>query len=91
MTASEIEKFTELLVNNSKELKLFGATAADGAKKYTEVAGALVKSDIGEKLEKMGIAAEDQREHTLRYMANQTRMGMAQGKTQQELIRGSQA
>ena len=91
MTAAEIEKFTELLVNNSKELKLFGATAADGAKKYTEVAGALVKSDIGEKLEKMGIAAEDQREHTLRYMANQTRMGMAQGKTQQELIRGSQA
>ena len=90
MTAAEIEKFTELLVNNSKELKLFGATAADGAKKYTEVAGALVKSDIGEKLEKMGIAAEDQREHTLRYMANQTRMGMAQGKTQQELIRGSQ-
>ena len=91
MTAAEIEKFTELLVNNSKELKLFGATAADGAKKYTEVAGALVKSDIGQTLEKMGITAEEQREHTLRYMANQTRMGMSQGKTQQELIRGSQA
>lgn len=91
MTAAEIEKFTELLVNNSKELKLFGATAADGAKKYTEVAGALVKSDIGQTLEKMGITADEQREHTLRYMANQTRMGMSQGKTQQELIRGSQA
>ena len=91
MTAAEIEKFTELLVSNSKELKLFGATAADGAKKYTEVAGALVKSDIGQTLEKMGITADEQREHTLRYMANQTRMGMSQGKTQQELIRGSQA
>ena len=91
MTAAEIEKFTELLVNNSKELKLFGATAADGAKKYTEVAGALVKSDIGQTLEKMGITADEQREHTLKYMANQTRMGMSQGKTQQELIRGSQA
>ena len=90
MTASEIERFNEILVNNSKELKLFGSTAADGAKKYTEVAGALVKSDIGKKLEMMGVTADDQREHTLRYMANQTRMGMAQGKTQQELIRGSQ-
>ena len=90
MTASEIERFTEILVNNSKELKLFGSTAADGAKKYTEVAGALVKSDIGQKLEMMGVTADEQREHTLRYMANQTRMGMMQGKTQQELIRGSQ-
>lgn len=38
----------------------------------------------------MGVTADEQREHTLRYMANQTRMGMMQGKTQQELIRGSQ-
>jgi len=91
MTASEIEKFTELLVNNSKELKLFGATAAEGAKRYTEVAGDLVKSEIGQKLELMGITADEQREHTLRYMANQTRMGMIEGKTRQDLIRGSQS
>ena len=90
MSVPEIEKFTELLTNNSKELKLLGATAGDGAQNFAKVAGELSKSKIGEQLERLGVTAEEQREHTLRYMTQQTRMGMAQGKTQQELLRGSQ-
>ena len=90
MSVPEIEKFTELLTNNSKELKLLGATAGEGAQNFAKVAGELSKSKIGEQLERLGVTAEEQREHTLRYMVNQTRMGLAQGKTQQELIRGSQ-
>jgi len=90
MSVSEMEKFNELLTNNSKELKLLGSTAGDGAKNFAKVAGELSKSQIGEQLERLGVTADEQREHTLRYMANQTRMGLAQGKTQQELIRGSQ-
>lgn len=90
MSVPEIEKFTELLTNNSKELKLLGTTAGDGAQNFAKVAGELSKSKIGEQLERLGVTAEEQREHTLRYMTQQTRMGMAQGKTQQELLRGSQ-
>jgi hypothetical protein len=90
MSVPEIEKFTELLTNNSKELKLLGTTAGDGAKNFTKVAGELSKSKIGEQLERLGVTAEEQREHTLRYMTQQTRMGLIQGKTQAELIRGSQ-
>jgi hypothetical protein len=90
MSVPEIEKFTELLTNNSKELKLLGATAGEGAQNFAKVAGELSKSKIGEQLERLGVTAEEQREHTLRYMTQQTRMGMAQGKTQQELLRGSQ-
>lgn len=90
MSVPEIEKFTELLTNNSKELKLLGATAGEGAQNFAKVAGELSKSKIGEQLERLGVTAEEQREHTLRYMTQQTRMGMAQGKTQQDLLRGSQ-
>ena len=90
MSGAEIEKFTELLTNNSKELKLLGSTAGEGAKNFAKVAGELSKSKIGEQLERLGVTAEEQREHTLRYMTQQTRMGLSQGKTQQELIRGSQ-
>jgi hypothetical protein len=90
MSMAEVEKFTALLKNNSKDLKYFGATAADGAKKFAEVAGEMYKTkDIGEKLELLGVTAEEQREHTLRYMATQTRMGMALGKTQEDQIRGA--
>jgi len=90
MSGAEIEKFTELLTNNSKELKLLGSTAGEGAKNFAKVAGELSKSKIGEQLERLGVTAEEQREHTLRYMTQQTRMGLMQGKTQAELIRGSQ-
>ena len=89
-SAEEMEKFTELLVSNSKELKLLGSTAGEGAQNFAKVAGELSKSKIGEQLERLGVTADEQREHTLRYMVNQTRMGLAQGKTQQELIKGSQ-
>jgi hypothetical protein len=89
-SAEEMEKFTELLASNSKELKLLGATAGEGAQNFAKVAGELSKSKIGEQLERLGVTADEQREHTLRYMAQQNRMGLMQGKTQSELIRGSQ-
>lgn len=89
MTTAELEKFNELLISNSKELKLFGSTTAAGAEKFADVAGELVKSDVGQQLEMLGVAANAQREHTLKYMAQQTRMGMAQGKSQQELVKGA--
>ena len=90
-SAEQIEKFNELLTSNSRELKLLGTTAGDGAANFAKVAGELSKSPIGEQLEKLGVTADEQREHTLKYMAQQTRMGMMQGKNQQDLIKGASA
>jgi hypothetical protein len=39
----------------------------------------------------LGVTADQQREHTLKYMAQQTRMGMMQGKSQEQLIKGAAA
>ena len=91
MTTAELEKFNELLKSNSKDLKMFGSTTAAGAEKFADVAGELVKSEVGQKLEMLGVTADAQREHTLKYMAQQTRMGMIQGKSQQDLVKGAAA
>jgi hypothetical protein len=89
MSAAEIEKFNALLKSNSKDLKLFGTTTAEGAKQFAEVAGKLYKSDLGAKLELLGVTADEQREHTLKYMSMQTRMGLDLNKSQAEQIRGA--
>lgn len=91
MTVADMEKFNAIFKTNSRDLKLFGSTAADGAQKFASVAGTLYKSDLGEKLELLGVNADEQREHTLRYMAQQTRMGLSLGKTQEQQIQGAKA
>ena len=91
MTVADMEKFNAILKTNSRDLKLFGATAADGAKNFANIAGTLYKSDLGEKLELLGVNADEQREHTLRYMAQQTRMGLSLGKSQEQQIQGAKA
>ncbi len=93
MTSAEIEKMNSLLASGSKDLALFGGTASGGLEKFTEVAGKIVHpaSELNKKLMLLGISSDEQREHTLKYMANQTRMGMMQGKTQADLVKGATA
>jgi hypothetical protein len=92
MTTAELEKFNEMLMSSAKDLKMFGGTTAAGAKQFAEVAGELTKSaEFGEKLAQMGVTADAQREHTLKYMAQQTRLGLMQDKTQKDLVRGAAA
>ena len=92
MTTAELEKFNEMLMSSAKDLKMFGGTTAAGAKQFAEVAGELTKSaEFGEKLAQMGITADAQREHTLKYMAQQTRLGLMQEKNTKDLIRGASA
>lgn len=93
VTSAEIEKMNSLLSSGSKDLALFGGTAASGLEKFSEVAGKIAHpaSELNKKLMLLGISSDEQREHTLKYMANQTRMGMIQGKSQEELVKGATA
>ena len=92
MTVEQLEKFNELLVSNSKDLKLFGTTAYAGAEQFAKVAGGMYKSkDVGQQLEMLGVTADQQREHTLKYMAQQTRMGMLQKGSTDNLIKSAGA
>jgi hypothetical protein len=93
LTSAEQEKFNALLVSSSKDLALLGGTAANGLEKYADVANKIAHptSELNRKLMLLGVTADEQREHTLKYMALQTRMGMAQGKTQADLVKGATA
>ena len=89
MTLSEIDKFTTLIGKNSKVLSQFGATAAEGAKMFSEVAGTLVKSDLGTQLNQLGITADEQRESALAYMNIQAKTGQLNLKNTKQLIEES--
>jgi ABC-type transporter Mla subunit MlaD len=91
MTVAEIEEFNRILAQSAKDLKYFGATTSEGARQYIRVAGELFKSGAGKELEALGIVANEQRELTLKYMAQETRLGMSRLKTESQLIKGSEA
>lgn len=93
LTSAEQEKFNALLVSSSKDLALLGGTAANGLEKYADVANQIAHPtrELNKKLMMLGVTADEQREHTLKYMALQTRMGMSQGKTQADLVKGATA
>ena len=89
LTVKEIEKLGPLLKEHAKDLALMGGTASEGAKAFANVATELKRADIGERLERLGITSDQQREHTLSYMAQQTRMGTLLNKSQADQIAGA--
>jgi hypothetical protein len=89
MTTTDAAQFNELLSKNNKQLTLLGGTAGIGAKRFAEVSGALVKSNLGETFEIMGITQQEQREAALLYMSIQARTGQMQLKNTEQLIEES--
>lgn len=91
MTIKEFDKFKSIIQSAGKDVKMFGITAADGINKFAETAGQLIDSKLGRTFELMGISQDEQRESTLKYMADQARFGMLQGKSQADLLKGTGA
>jgi predicted chitinase len=89
MTTTDAAQFQEMLSKNNKQLSLLGGTAGAGAKRFAEVSGALVKSNIGQTFEIMGITQQEQREAALLYMSIQARTGQMQLKNTEKLIEES--
>ena len=84
-TKAELDQFGASIKKNAKDLTLLGATAQSGAQKLGEVSGAILKSDMGNALQKLGYSAEDLADSTMTYINLQTRLGRVQGKTTAEL------
>lgn len=93
VTSAELEKFGSMVGSNAKDLALFGGTAAGGLEKFTEVSSKLSHpmSDLNKKFLMLGVTSDQQREHTLKYMAMQTRMGMMKNKNTEDQIKGATA
>ncbi len=91
LSAGEIEKFNKLLGENSKDLALFGGTAAKGVSKFEKVASAIATptSKLNKEFLLMGINSDAQREHIMKYMSEEERLGLAQGRSDEQQIVGA--
>ena len=85
----DFEKFKKVIDANAKSMTIFGATAEQGVTSFLKTAGDLIKSDLGRTLQLMGITAEDQADHTAKYMAQQANFYALQGKGVKELSSGT--
>lgn len=74
-----LEKFAQVVQNNSRALASMGPTANDGTRAWVNATQALVKSDAGSRLMALGYKAEDLGEAMLSYIT------MTGGRTQQEM------
>ena len=91
LSAGEIEKFNKLLGENSKNLALFGGTAANGVSKFEKVASAITAptSKLNKEFLLMGINSDAQREHIMKYMTEEDRLGLAKGLSDEQQIAGA--
>ena len=89
MTMSELEQFNQLISENNRNLAIMGGTATRGAKQFSEVAGQLVKGELGKQLEYMGVTQEEQRKSTLSFMSIQARTGQLELNNTNKLIESS--
>lgn len=76
LTVSQFEKLNKVLIENQKDMKLFGAGAVDGAKQFADTAGSLIRSELGGQLRAMGITQEEQMSHVANFMAMQSKTGI---------------
>ncbi len=90
LSIKEFEKLNKILSANSKEIAMFGATTVGGAEKFIEATGSLLNSEMSKTFEKMGISQDAQMAHAEKYMAQQSRFGLLQGKTTQDVVKGMQ-
>jgi hypothetical protein len=88
-TRDEFEQFASQLAANSQQLAFLGTTTSQATQRFAEVAGDLRRSDLGERLEMLGIQAEEQRELVMGYMSQQARLGRLERMSREQLIQGS--
>lgn len=87
MSMGELDGYVQMIGENSRDLALFSGSVADSRKRFAEIGNEMEPFRAG--LLNMGIDMEAQREGTMGYIRLQTRMGMAQNRTTEELAEGA--
>jgi hypothetical protein len=84
-----LDTFTSAVTANSKDLALLGGNASAGARIFVAVNKSL-QGPFQQSLARLGFSMEETAEYTAGYIAQQTRLGLAQRMTQGELNKGAQ-
>lgn len=87
MSMNELDGYVQLVGANAQDLALFSGSVFEGRKRFAELGKEMEPFRAG--LMNAGIGMEEQREGTMAYIRLQTRMGMAQNKTTEELAVGA--
>jgi len=84
-----LDTFTSAITSNAGSLALLGGSAASGAKIFAQVNKSL-QGSFQQGLARLGFSMDETAEYTAGYLAQQTRLGLAQRMTQNQLNKGAQ-
>lgn len=84
MQTAHVEKFNNLLIQNSREIGMLGGTMMDGARTFTKLTGKMFGSEFGAKLMKLGMTQDQVNEAAIRSMAIQARSSSFLKKSEDE-------
>jgi uncharacterized protein YcbK (DUF882 family) len=83
LTVRELEQYNRLISEGRKELVLFGGTVFTGRQRFAEIGEAM--TPFREELALLGLKQEELNEATMGYIRLQSRLGLTQNRTTQEL------
>ena len=84
-----MEGFQQAVMANSQTLAAFAGTTSEGAKKFSEIVGAITTQPIGAELRNIGLSADMIGEAAAAFLAREQRQGRVQGASQEQLTRGA--
>jgi len=84
------QAFQKQIAENSVALARFRGMTGDGADAFSEIAGKLTRGG-DDSLRRLGMSADQIGESVGAFVTRQTRLGLAQGKSNEELARGAKA
>jgi phage gpG-like protein len=84
-----LDSYRRVIQENSAALARFGGSVGDGARKFTKFLGTIVDSEAGDELRRLGFSVDAIGESAAAFMTQQTRLGLAQRKSNDELVLGA--
>jgi murein DD-endopeptidase MepM/ murein hydrolase activator NlpD len=84
----QLKSYTKTIAANSAALANFAGSVGAGADQFSRTAG-MVQKQFGQGLQRLGYGIDEIGETTASYIARQTRMGLAQGKSSEVLAAGA--
>jgi hypothetical protein len=87
LSMNELDSFVGLVGENAKDLALFSGSVFEGRKQFADIGQAM--EPYRKSLIAAGMTQEQINEGTMQYIRLQTRVGLAQNKTTEELAQGA--
>ena len=81
----QLKSYTSVVQANAMQLARFGGTVGQGTAKLSNFLGTIVDSRAGDELRRIGYSTDQIGETAAAFLGQQTRLGIAQQKTQKQL------